>query len=72
MKETFESAYKKLEQIIDEIQSWEVPLEELVDKIKQANQLINYCEWILKDISNQVKEILPNEKENSDDNDLPF
>jgi len=71
MKETFESAYNKLEQIIDEIQSWKVPLEELVDKIKQANQLISYCEWILKDISNQVKEILPDEKENND-SDLPF
>jgi exodeoxyribonuclease VII small subunit len=73
MKESFETAYKKLEEIINQIQSWEVPLEELVDKIKEANKLINYCEWILKDITEQVKDILPKDvQNNSKDEDLPF
>jgi exodeoxyribonuclease VII small subunit len=64
-KETFDSAYEKLEEIVNQIQSWQIPLEQLVNKIKEAKKLISYCEWVIKDIDKQVNEILP-EKEQKD------
>lgn len=73
MKETFDSAYEKLEEIINQIQEWQIPVEELIDKINQAKKLISYCEWILKDVDKQVKQILPeNQESNGADEDLPF
>jgi len=61
MEETFDSAYKKIEEIVNQIQSWEIPLDQLVQKINEAKKLISHCEWILKDINKQVEEILPND-----------
>ena len=59
MKEklTFEQTYAKLKEIIKDIQEWNVPLEQLIDKIKEAKELISYCESIIKKVEEEIEEI---------------
>ncbi len=54
---TFEQAYNKLEEIVNEIQSWNIPVEDLINKIKEAKKLIEFCEKTLKKVENQINDI---------------
>lgn len=53
-KQTFDSAYTNLEKIIREIEGETVPLDELAAKVKQAKELIRFCEEKLRGVEREL------------------
>jgi len=53
-QETYSTAYAKLEKLVERIESDTLPLDELADKVKQANELILFCETKLRTIEKEV------------------
>lgn len=51
---TYTEAYKKLEQITEQIEDGNIPLEDLAAKVKEANELYAICESKLRDIEKEV------------------
>ena len=52
---TFDSAYAELEKIVRIIESENVPLDELAAKVKEAKELIRFCEEKLRGIEQELK-----------------
>ena len=42
-KKTFEQAMKQLEQIVQDLESWDMPLEKAIKKFEEGIQLSKYC-----------------------------
>lgn len=59
-KMTYSESVKRLEEIISEIESGEMELDQLTDKLKEANQLIAKCQKKLTQTEEEVKKILQN------------
>jgi len=59
---TFDSAYAELEKIVRLIESENVPLDELAAKVKQAKELIRFCEEKLRGIEQELKKDENNEE----------
>ena len=57
-KEKFEDKVKKLESIINELESGNTPLDESILKYKDAMILVKECDKELKDIETQVSKIV--------------
>jgi exodeoxyribonuclease VII small subunit len=53
---TYTEAYNKLEQITEQIEDGNIPLEDLAAKVKEANELYAICENKLRDIEKEVNE----------------
>jgi exodeoxyribonuclease VII small subunit len=53
---TYNEAYAKLEKLVEQLEEGEIPLEELTQKVKQANELIAICENKLRSINNSIDE----------------
>lgn len=51
---TFDTAYKELEKIVRLIESENIPLDELAAKVKEAKELIRYCEEKLRGIEKEL------------------
>jgi len=51
---TFDTAYSELEKIIKQIEGESIPLDELAIKVKEAKELIRFCEEKLRSIENQL------------------
>lgn len=51
---TFDTAYTELEKIIKQIEGETIPLDELAEKVKEAKELIRYCEEKLRGIEMQL------------------
>ncbi len=51
---TFDTAYTELEKIIRLIESENVPLDELAEKVKEAKELIKFCEDKLRGIETEL------------------
>jgi exodeoxyribonuclease VII small subunit len=45
---TYSQAYSQLMELVKLIESEHLPIDELVVKIKEANELIDYCQSLLK------------------------
>ncbi|MCC6252527.1 MAG: exodeoxyribonuclease VII small subunit [Bacteroidia bacterium] len=45
---SYENAFKELNKIIKDIEQDNVPLDQLTEKVKRANELINFCKNRLK------------------------
>ncbi len=60
MKEdlTYNEAYSKLEELVEEIESDTIQLDALATKVKQANELIKFCESKLRTIEKEVGEVV--------------
>lgn len=54
----YKSALDELESLVHEIESHEVPLDELVQKVTRANELIVFCQESLRSTSEEVNEVL--------------
>jgi len=54
IKVTFDTAYTELEKIIRLIESETIPLDELAEKVKEAKELIRFCEDKLRGIENEL------------------
>jgi len=61
---TYNEAYSKLEELVIEIESDTIQLDTLADKVKQANELIRFCETKLRTIEKEVGEAVSGKKPN--------
>ncbi len=52
---TYNKAFEKLEELIEEFEYGDIQLDKLSDKVKQANDLIIICETKLRDAEKEVK-----------------
>ncbi|MFM9839990.1 MAG: exodeoxyribonuclease VII small subunit [Cyclobacteriaceae bacterium] len=53
-RETYSEAYSKLEKLVEQIESDDIQLDTLAGKVKQANELIVFCEDKLRTIEKEV------------------
>ena len=56
-KLTFEAALAQLEQIVDAMESGDVPLAELLAKFEEGNKLLKVCEARLKDAEMKIEQL---------------
>jgi exodeoxyribonuclease VII small subunit len=54
---TYSIAYSKLEKLVEQIESDNIQLDTLADKVKQANDLIKFCETKLRTIEKDVEAV---------------
>lgn len=53
-KQPFEKALKKLEQIVQELESGDLPLEKAIDKFEEGVQLSKFCSHILDETEKRI------------------
>ncbi len=58
MNLTYNEAYGKLSKLVDEIEDDKIQLDTLAEKVKQAKELIDYCENRLRIIDKDVATVL--------------
>jgi exodeoxyribonuclease VII small subunit len=51
----FDKAHAQLEKIVQEIEDENIPLEELAAKIKEAKELIAFCEGKLREVEESLE-----------------
>ncbi len=67
MKEiTYEKAIEELEEIVSRIESEEIPVDELAEKVKRAGELIKICKTKLYKTEEEVKNVLSEIAEKED------
>jgi exodeoxyribonuclease VII small subunit len=54
-KLTFDKAFSELEKLVGQIEDENIQLDELADKVKEANELIKYCETKLRTIAEDIE-----------------
>lgn len=54
----YNEAYAKLETIVEQIEDDSIMLDTLTEKVKEANELIKYCENRLRKIEGDVKDLM--------------
>lgn len=62
-KETYEQAMKKLEQIVAQMENNELNIDQLSDKLKEAQSLIKTCRDKLYTADEEIKKIFESSKE---------
>lgn len=55
---SYTQAIEELEAIVNEIESEDISIDQLSEKVNQASRLINICQDALKTTSEEVREIL--------------
>ena len=60
---TFEEKIKLLEEIVKELESGEVPLDDAINKYTEAMKLAKYCGKKLNDATKKVNKILTEDNE---------
>ena len=53
-KQTYESAIKELQQIVNEMQEEMVSIDEITEKVKRAKELMAFCKNKLRDVEADV------------------
>lgn len=74
---TYSQALKELEKIVKEIESDEVDIDILAEKIKRASQILTFCKGKLRTAEDEVKKVLTEmgdeaEIKASDEEEDPF
>ena len=54
---SYETASRKLQHLVDQLDNDEIKLEELAEKIKEAKALIDFCAAKLRTIEDSVKSV---------------
>lgn len=62
-EQTYEQAVNRLEEIVESLEQDRLGLDELGDRIKEAQKLLKICRTKLKKVETNVKKILENEQE---------
>lgn len=62
MNLTYNKAYSNLSKLVDQIEDDKIQLDTLADKVKQAKELIDFCENKLRTIDKDVKTALKDTK----------
>jgi exodeoxyribonuclease VII small subunit len=55
-KQTYKEAYTKLEELVEQLEDGNIPLDKLAEKVKQANEWIAVCEDKLRQIGTDIDE----------------
>lgn len=55
---TYQEAYEQLTSLVDEIENETVPLDELPGKIRQATELIAFCQQRLRAVDTDYQQAL--------------
>ncbi len=55
---SFEEALEELERIVDELESGEIDLEEMLDRFERAMQLREYCARLLTEAETKVEQLV--------------
>lgn len=63
MSENYESAYKKLENIISDLENDEISIEESINKYEEGIKLYRYCSDILKKYEGKIKILVEQDDE---------
>lgn len=53
---TYSDAFSKLENLVEQLEEGNIPLDKLSSKVKQANELITVCETKLRNIQTEIKD----------------
>ena len=62
-KETYSQAMARLETIVRQVDSNELEIDELVEKIKEANEIIAFCSEKLKKADKKKKKLWADKQE---------
>jgi exodeoxyribonuclease VII small subunit len=68
MNLTYNEAYNELSKLVDQIEDDTIQLDTLAEKVKQAKELIDYCETRLRTIEKNVESALTDKKLKKTDN----
>ncbi len=61
-KLTYEQAMSQLEKIVSQIESGNIDIDSLSEKLKEARNLISYCKDALKHVEKDVTKVLSEEE----------
>lgn len=59
---TFDTAFQNLIELVNEIEDDKIQLDTLAEKVKQANELILFCEDSLRKIESEISKIEPQDR----------
>ena len=65
-KETYSQAMARLETIVRQVDNNELEVDELVEKIKEANEIIAFCSEKLKKADMEIEQMLADKQENEE------
>ena len=65
-KETYSQAMARLETIVRQVDSNELEIDELVEKIKEANEIIAFCSEKLKKADAEIEKLGADKQENEE------
>ena len=65
-KETYSQAMDRLESIVRQVDSNELEIDELVEKIKEANEIILFCSEKLEKADIEIEKLLADKQENEE------
>ena len=65
-KETYSQAMNRLETIVRQVDGNVLEIDELVEKIKEANEIIAFCSEKLKKADMEVEKLLADKQENEE------
>jgi exodeoxyribonuclease VII small subunit len=54
---TFDKAYNELNKLVEQIEDDKIQVDTLAEKVKQANELIKFCETRLRTIENETNKL---------------
>ena len=65
-KETYSQAMARLETIVRQVDSNELEIDELLEKIKEANEIIAFCSEKLKKADDEIEKLLSDKQESEE------
>ncbi|MBQ8887960.1 MAG: exodeoxyribonuclease VII small subunit [Bacteroidaceae bacterium] len=65
-KETYSQAMTRLENIVRQVDSNELDIDELVEKIKEANEIIASCSEKLRNADIEIEKLLADKQESEE------
>jgi len=65
-KETYSQAIARLETIVRQVDSNELEIDELVEKIKEANEIIAFCSEKLKKADAEIEKLWADKQESEE------
>ena len=65
-KETYSQAMARLETIVRQVDSNELEIDDLVEKIKEANEIIAFCSEKFKKADTEIEKLFADKKESEE------
>jgi exodeoxyribonuclease VII small subunit len=61
---TYESAKARAEEIVSEIESGDIDLDQIAAKLKECHELLHFCREKIYNVDEEIKKILSDEEQN--------